>query len=512
MPEDKDFYLPEQIDEQVDALLQAHHMPDQDLRMAHDLRIILANADVEADAHSLQRVQQQLLQGKHAAQGQSGTNIPSLELIQRRKRERLTRMHKTQKFGPMARVFSILAAALIVAALVGSMLIITHAAQQNKGAGSTITGALKPPVRQPQGIYTSDLDKVFRLNLQTHQAVWQQELPNVSKIIPVRNVVYVLQSSQYEEAVNNVIELDANSGKVLWQHTFTGQNHLVAPDATMVFAQNRLYVNWDTGASNSYLDGKIYVLNASNGSLISVYPHTLGPTMDVNDGILAVANTNVQVYNAITNKLLWQTPKNVDYMMRSLKIVDNLLYVISANNTERPGMGQSYIAVYQVATGKLVWQSPFFAGDALSHFIVDQNILYFGTLHTSNATQPFTGEVYAYNIQSKKQIWSTSVPGGAQEPYAFSNGTVYTAVDQGNGLESHLIALNAATGKIVWKQPLHTIVLDGFSMSNGIIFVGSKAEYSTNGSGSGIQAFDARTGQPLWKSTQFGYENIAPGA
>ncbi|MBA2393267.1 MAG: PQQ-binding-like beta-propeller repeat protein, partial [Ktedonobacteraceae bacterium] len=149
---------------------------------------------------------------------------------------------------------------------------------------------------------------------------------------------------------------------------------------------------------------------------------------------------------------------------------------------------------------------------ALSRFIVDQNILYFGTF-IGIPGQPFTGKVYAYNIQSNKQLWSTSVPGGVQEPFAASNGTVYTAVDQGrNGLESHLIALNAATGKIVWKQPLHTIVLDGFSMSNGIIFVGSKAEYSTNGSGSGVQAFNARTGQVLWKSTQYGYQNIVPTA
>ncbi|MBA2394444.1 MAG: PQQ-binding-like beta-propeller repeat protein, partial [Ktedonobacteraceae bacterium] len=347
MSEDKDFYLPEQIDEQVDALLQVQHMPDQDLRMAQDLRIILANADAEADAHSLQRVRQQLLQG--------AANIPSLELIQRRKRERLTRMNKTQKIGPMARVFSTLAAALIVAALVGSMLIITHAAQQNKGAGSTITGAPKPPASQPQGIYTSDLDKVFRLNLQTHQAVWQQELPNVSKIIPVGNVVYVLQSSQYEEAVNNVIELDANSGKVLWQHAFAEKNQLGVPDVTMVFAQNRLYLNWGTGMSNSYPDGKIYVLNASNGSLIAVYPHTFGQTMDVGDGIFAVAYANVQVYNATTNKLLWQasmTGKSISQTVLSVKIVDNLLYVIFANNTELPGVGQSYIAVYQATTGK----------------------------------------------------------------------------------------------------------------------------------------------------------------
>lgn len=523
MPEDKDFYLSEQIDEQVDALLQARHLPGQDQRMAHDLRSILANADAEADAHSLQRVRQHLLQGKHAAHRQSGANIPSLELIQRRKWERLAHMQKTQKFGVMARVFSTLAAALIVAALVGSMLIITHAVQQNKGATGTTAGAPKKPASAPQGIYTSSQSAVFKLNFQTHQAIWQQALPNVSKIIPVGNVVYVLQSRQLiqpgslpKNAVNGVTELDANSGKVLWKHTFTEQNpHAQASEAiNMVFAQKRLYVNWETWVSNSYADGEIYVLNASNGSQISVYPHTLGETMDASDGVLAVANGNVQVYDATTNKPLWQASmmgKNANVTVLSLKIVNNLLYVLFTSNRD-VSTGQGYIAAYQVTTGKQVWQSPSFTGDELSHFIVDRNVVYFGTIDTTNSTQPFTGKVYAYDIQSKKQIWSTSVPGGAQEVFAISNGTLYTAVDQGNKLDSHLIALNAATGKIVWKQPLHTIVLDSFSMSNGIIFVGSKAEYSTNGSGSGIQTFNAHTGQALWKSTQFGYQNIVPTA
>jgi outer membrane protein assembly factor BamB len=524
MSEDEDFYLPEQIDEQVDALLQSHHLPVQDQRMAHDLHVVLKNADAQEDARSLEHVLQQLLQGERAADRQSGENILSLKLIQRQKQERLARMKEIQvrKFSPIARVFSTLAAVLIVAVLVGSMIIITHAAQQNTGA-TTATGAAKQPVSQPLGIYTSSSNAVFRLNALTHQAIWQQTLPDVSKIIPTGNVVYLLQSSQHKNAVNDVVELDAGSGKILWKHTFTEQNpNAAAAEATdMVLTQNRLYVSWNTWFNTSYAGSQIYVLNASNGSQISVYPHTLKQILDIDagDGIFAVGSAGLQVYNATTSKLLWQVSmmgESANATVLSVKIVNNLVYALFTSNRDVSNVSQGYIVAYQATTGKQIWQSPSFSGDALSHFAVNQNIVYFGTLNAAATkkaaatNQPFTGKVYAYNIQSNKRLWSTSVNGGAQEPLAISNGTVYTVADQGGKFDSHLIALNAATGAITWQQPLDTIIPSSFSVSNGMIYVGSNAQYSTFGSG--IETFNASTGKMVWKSLNYGYNNFVPTA
>src|SRR4029077_18558789 len=83
MPEQEDFYTPEQIDEQVDALLQERNILPFDLRMAHDLRAALTDEDAQADTQSLQHVLQQLLAGEHSMHRQNDKRFPFSGLLQR---------------------------------------------------------------------------------------------------------------------------------------------------------------------------------------------------------------------------------------------------------------------------------------------------------------------------------------------------------------------------------------------------------------------------------------------
>jgi outer membrane protein assembly factor BamB len=519
MSEHQDFYRPEHIDEQVDALLQARSMPDQDQHMAHDLRMALTNTDADADAHSLQRVLHQLLEGEHSTHRQSVESSPSLEQMhQHPKHGKVIRMKTTHEIVKkpriVTRVFSTLAAALIFAALVGGMLILSHSVHQHAGtatgAANTTTGAA--PASPPQGIYSSSRAAVFRLTTEKKpQVIWQQDLAGVLKIIPIGNVVYVLQSDG--QSTNAVLELNANTGKILWKHAFAAQQDSAEP-VTMAFAQDQLFVGWRRIINNSQDDGQIDVLNAFNGQQLPfVYAHAFAETMDASNGILAIGNTDLQVYNSTTHKPLWHVSMSgtgiIYSTIISLQVVNNLVYAIFSNNADATGTGTSYIAVYQAATGKQVWQSPNFLGDALYHFAVDQNTVYFGAINTN--TDPFTGHVYAYDIQSNKQLWSTPVNGGAQEALAISNGTLYTAADRGGKLDAYLIALDAATGKIKWQQTLDTVVLQGFSLSNGIIYtgryVGEPAMSGPNANAS-IEAFKADSGQKLWEDAQYGNTNL----
>jgi outer membrane protein assembly factor BamB len=187
-----------------------------------------------------------------------------------------------------------------------------------------------------------------------------------------------------------------------------------------------------------------------------------------------------------------------------MKIVNNLVSVVFSSNTDVTGYGKSYIVVYEAATGKQVWKSTTFPGDALYHFAIDQNTIYFGSINTN--TQPFTGKVYAYNIQSNKELWSTPVDGGAQEQFAISNGVLYTAVDHGGTMDSHLLAINAATGAIKWQQTLDTVVLNSFAISNGIVYTGRYNGLYSNESS--LEAFKADNGQKLWEGAQYGNGNL----
>jgi outer membrane protein assembly factor BamB len=542
MAEHEDFYTPEHIDEQVDALLQASSMPDQDLRMAHDLRIVLTNADAQTDAHSLQRVLHQLLEDKHPTHKQSDELIPSLEQMQQQKHGKIIRMkipyEPAKKIRPVARVFSTLAAVLIVAILIGSMLLLSHMPHSGgstaTGSARITTGATQQQTSLPQGVYTSSSTTVFRLNDQKQQrVVWQQALPNALKIISARNVVYVLQSNNQSKKYV-VVELNASTGKILWTNAFANQQQASpgSEPTDMAFAQNRLYVSWTDGDPAQLTQGKIYVFNAVNGKQLSMYTNIsvqlFGAsdgiqTMDANENVFAVGDADLQIYSATTGKPLWHASMpegGVNAIVNRLEIVNNLIYVIFSNGNEQAGNTRSYIAAYQATTGHQVWQSPFFPAAALYNFTVDQNTVYFGTLNTNRATKPFngatkpfTGNVYAYDIQNNKQFWNTPVDGGAQEPFVVSNGMLYTTVDPGAPKTSHLIALDAATGTIKWHQTLDTVVLTRFCISNGILYMSNHSVRPDTGAVVGnasIEVFSANTGQKLWESAQYGDINIVP--
>ena len=531
MSEREDFYTAEHIDEQVDALLHAHKRSVQDQRMVHDLRSILVHnntKDTQEDERSVQRVLHRFLEDEQVTQRQSEKSILSPNMTQLREHEDPIHMKKThtvsRKVGVVGRAFATLAAVLVVATLISSMLIISHLAHQRQGSSVTGHGTTQPHIHLPQGIYSSSKDSVFRLNVQTHQALWQQSLKDVAKIIPAENVVYVLQSSQSINGINAVLKLDANSGKILWKHTFTTptqENYVITAQTTdLALAQGRLYVGWQIWMGSSGTRGQIYVLNASDGSQQAVYSNASVWALAVGNGVLAVSgNYSLQVYDLTNGKPLWHLSiqSTTSGPVLSLSIINDRIYAIITSNGEVSGAGQSYIASYKATTGEQVWKSPVFRGDELSHFTVNQNSVYFGTMITNTTNQPFSGHVYAYDTLNNKLLWSMPVDGGAQEPLLVSNGVVYTVADNGSAKHAHMVALNSTTGAIKWQQSLAGTFLDSFTVSNGVVYVGcfsigsfGTATAQTSLTPEQLEAFNAVNGQRLWEDAQYGTNTVVP--
>ncbi len=218
MSEHDDFYTSEQIDAQVDALLQAHNAPSLDQRMAQDLHTLLVSAQSQENAQALQSVLQRLLDAHYPAANQQN-------LTQQKTQGRLIFMKKTQERSPgtrsVMRIFATLAAVLVVALLIGSMLIISALAHQQKPTTSTAAkGATSQPVQTAPGIYTNSGSTVYRLDSLTHRLVWQIALKDVAKIVPAGNMVYILQSNQSTSGTNAVVAADADTGKIIWTHPF----------------------------------------------------------------------------------------------------------------------------------------------------------------------------------------------------------------------------------------------------------------------------------------------------
>src|SRR5689334_329305 len=132
-----------------------------------------------------------------------------------------------------------------------------------------------------------------------------------------------------------------------------------------------------------------------------------------------------------------------------------------------------------------------------------QPIVYDGIMYVTNAKA-----TVAIDVGTGRQIWRTPVDwlpetprivccGVSNKGAAILNGKIYRTT-----LDAHVVALDAKTGKEVWKQKVAEW-RDGFSMTvaplvaNGVLVTGiSGAEFGIRGF---IDGWDPETGQHLWR-------------
>lgn len=167
MSRSDDFYTPERVDEQIDALLHTQETSTQDQRMASYLRPILfhlTDEQKQADEQALQRVLQKYLSDPRFTREQGGNVISSPgRIFSIKKQEKPVVMKRTSNPHSFTRALAVLAAALVVVALVGSMALLIHATrpapdtQPGASQGNTPTPSLTPmpALREGQIIYTS---------------------------------------------------------------------------------------------------------------------------------------------------------------------------------------------------------------------------------------------------------------------------------------------------------------------------------------------------------------------
>ena len=132
-----------------------------------------------------------------------------------------------------------------------------------------------------------------------------------------------------------------------------------------------------------------------------------------------------------------------------------------------------------------------------------QPIVHNGVMYVTNAKH-----TVAIDVGTGKQIWRHTLDWPAETPRvvccgvsnkgaAIYNGRIYRTT-----LDAHLLALDAQTGKEVWKSKVAEWK-DGFSLTlaplvaNGVIVIGnSGAEYGVRG---WIDGWDPETGKQLWR-------------
>ena len=108
-----------------------------------------------------------------------------------------------------------------------------------------------------------------------------------------------------------------------------------------------------------------------------------------------------------------------------------------------------------------------------------------------------------------KNVWSLEYPTAYRDDFGFdegprsapviSNGVVYAF-----GAEGVLTAVDFATGKKIWQVPAHQKFRSPkgwFGSAGSPVVEGGKVLVNVGGQDAGIVAFDAKTGDVVWKAT-----------
>ncbi|MBV9327776.1 MAG: PQQ-binding-like beta-propeller repeat protein [Chloroflexi bacterium] len=406
-------------------------------------------------------------------------------------------------------------------------------------SGVGIFGALATvPIVQDGTVYLQDLkDNVYALDFKTGALKWQKQfdVDNIGPNGPAVDSGKVFVQSDAQ----TVTALDASSGNALWSTQITD-----APtegiDQQLATFNGTLYVSTvpGTGASDFYAGGGagiIYALDEQTGavkwSFNTVKDGDLWGNPEVNSGggawySPAIDTSTGTTYWGIGNPAPW--PGTTTY----------------PNGSSRPGPNlytDSDLALN--SSGELQWY-----GQPKPRDLTDGDFEAAPILATVSADggqrnivigAGKNGYVAAFDKQTGEQLWNTAVGvhqnddlqsfpsaapvevfpgdlGGVETPMAFSGGILYVPVvnlstsytstnhsglqlDSGTG---ELVAINAATGDIVWDSDLDSMDFGGATVSGDVVFTST---YSGE-----LLAFDRGTGKQVWSWQAPGGINAVP--
>ncbi|GHO65609.1 hypothetical protein KSC_045010 [Ktedonobacter sp. SOSP1-52] len=144
MAEHEGFFLPGQVDEQIEQLLHEGGPTRREQRLTRSLPALMREHE---DQQSLQRVLSKLHSNLNATTPED-TNVVSLPQQRQRRGINAGNAPAGRKPKTLPRAFTLLAACLVLVAVVGSLLLVLNAAQQKRNASSNTAAHTQTPAQQ----------------------------------------------------------------------------------------------------------------------------------------------------------------------------------------------------------------------------------------------------------------------------------------------------------------------------------------------------------------------------
>jgi outer membrane protein assembly factor BamB len=395
-----------------------------------------------------------------------------------------------------------------------------------KGLG--VSGAFaSTPIVLNGRVYLQDLaSNVYALDRSTGKMIWRHTFPKQPSVGP--NGVSFGWGRVYGATETSAFALDGNSGKLLWSRKLI-RNKNEGMDVTPQLYDNTVLVSTVPGNGSSFYKGNglgvVWALNAATGK----------PKWHFNtasDGAKLWGNPKINSGGGI-----WYPPA-VDSRGRVFLSIANPAPLYGTpkfpNGTSRPGpnLYTDSLVVLNGQTGKLLWYRQAIAHDLRDYDLVIPAIL---TTLPIGGTQTQVvlvagkmGKAYAYRADNGKRLWTVSVGrhehdtgllpkkpitilpgdlGGVETPMALSANRLFVpwvdfaARASASGLSGGfatnfntgrggLAAVDAASGKVLWRHKLPSMDFGAATVANDVVFTSTYAGT--------IYAFDTETGKTLW--------------
>ncbi|CAB3394059.1 PQQ-binding-like beta-propeller repeat protein [Kyrpidia spormannii] len=249
------------------------------------------------------------------------------------------------------------------------------------------------------------------------------------------------------------------------------------------------------------------------------------------DGVIYAESDDAHLYalDAKTGQLLWQAGPTVNALMGNPIVGDGLVYVTAGDTGFSfsqvlkfmlsqgkmqlvRGLTYSAIYAYDQKTGRLVWRQDF-QGNAMPTPALVDHAVYEAT---------GDGHLYAFDSKTGKSLWTTGLGGFdsmSSANYWRDPETGRVEIIVGVSDANNVVAVDAQTGKVLWKQPTTLNIFNTgmgdntptVDQENGLVFQDSVVDNDpkTNTVDLAIYAMDARTGKMVW-STKLGRGSSPP--
>jgi alcohol dehydrogenase (cytochrome c) len=376
--------------------------------------------------------------------------------------------------------------------------------------------------------YLMDLNSnVYALNSDTGALLWEHDF-NAPDIGP--NGVTYRWGMVFGATYTGAFALDARTGALIWNHTIVTSNSMGAIDiAPQLDGQNVIVSTEPSTFSGGYVPGAmgiVWALNAFTGApawtFNTVKDGYLWGDPALNDGggmwYPPAVDSEGRVFIGVGNPAPF--PGTPQY----------------PNGSSRPGpdLYTGSLVALDGATGKLLWYHQVVPHDLRDYDLEDSPIITTVPLHGVPTEVVIAGgkmgKAFAFRAADGQPLWTVSVGkhqndtgplpatpvavmpgtlGGIETPMAVSRGVLYVPwIDLAANEESTenvpglpdfaagrggLIAIDVATGRVLWTHPLPQMDVGGATVANDVVFTST---YDGT-----VYALDTRTGATLWTAT-----------